>query len=106
MLLGAHVSIAGGAHLAFARAAEHGARSFQIFTRNARGWSSPPLQEETRQAYRAEARRTGLPSIAHGSYLVNLGTEDPRLRERSIHCMVDELTRCERLGVRYLVVHP
>lgn len=73
MLLEAHESIAGGVSQAFARAEEHGARALQIFTKNARGWSAPALTEQERRAFRAEARRTGLPSIAHGSYLVNLG---------------------------------
>ena len=106
MLIGAHESIAGGPSKAFARAVEHGARSLQIFTRSARGWSSPPLTDEECVAFRAEAKRTGLPVIAHGSYLANLGTDDPALRVKSIDCVQDELTRCERLGVPYLVIHP
>lgn len=106
MIVGAHESIAGGVSRAFARAEEHGAKSLQIFTKSARGWSAPPLADAERLAFRAEARRTGLPSIAHGSYLVNLGTEDPALRERSIACVCEELTRCERLGIGFLVIHP
>jgi len=106
VIVGAHESIAGGVSQAFARAEEHGAKSFQIFTKNARGWKAPPLTEGERQAFRAEARRTRLPSIAHGSYLVNLGTEDPALREKSIACVREELTRCEQLGIAYLVIHP
>ena len=106
MLIGAHESIAGGPSKAFARAEEHGAKSLQIFTRSARGWSSPPLTDEECAAFRAEADRTGLPVIAHGSYLANLGTEDQSLRQKSIEAVLDELTRCERLGVPYLVIHP
>ena len=106
MLLGAHESIAGGVSQAFARAEEHGARSLQIFTKNARGWSAPALSDPERRAFRAEARRTGLPAIAHGSYLVNLASEDPVLRERSLACVTEELTRCERLGISFLVIHP
>jgi len=104
--IGAHVSIAGGVSQAFARAEEYGASALQIFTKNARGWSAPPLSEPERDAFRAEAKRTGLPAIAHGSYLVNLGTEDPAHRERSIACVTEELTRCERLGIPWLVMHP
>jgi deoxyribonuclease-4 len=106
VLIGAHESIAGGVSQAFARAEEHGARSLQLFTKNARGWGAPDLTEQERRAFRAEARRTRLPVIAHGSYLVNLGTEDPVLREKSLQCVTEELTRCERLGIRYLVIHP
>ncbi|MFL5344643.1 MAG: deoxyribonuclease IV [Hyalangium sp.] len=106
MLIGAHESIAGGVSQAFARAEEHGARSLQLFTKSARCWKAPALADPERRAFRKEARRTGLPSIAHGSYLVNLGSEDAALRERSVACVTEELTRCERLGVSCLVIHP
>ncbi|HME90600.1 MAG TPA: deoxyribonuclease IV, partial [Myxococcaceae bacterium] len=105
-MIGAHVSVAGGVSRAFERACGYRAKSLQIFTRTARGWSAAPLADAERSLFRAEARRTGLPSIAHGSYLANLGAEEPVLRQRSIHSMIDELTRCERLGVPQLVVHP
>jgi len=106
LLIGAHVSIAGGVSLAFERALRLKAKSFQIFTKTARGWLGPPCSREERRAFRRNARRTGLPSIAHGSYLVNLASEEPALREKSICCLVDELTRCEQLGIPYLVIHP
>jgi deoxyribonuclease-4 len=106
VLIGAHESIAGGVSQAFARAEEHGARALQIFTKSARCWKAPELTLPERRAFRAEARRTGLPSIAHGSYLVNLATEDAALRERSVACVTEELTRCERLGISFLVIHP
>jgi deoxyribonuclease-4 len=106
LLIGAHVSIAGGVSRAFERAQSFEAKSLQIFTKTARGWLGSPLLDEERKAFKLEARRTGLPSIAHGSYLVNLATEDGPLRARSIQCLVDELTRCERLGIPTLVIHP
>ncbi|HKD43186.1 MAG TPA: deoxyribonuclease IV [Myxococcaceae bacterium] len=106
MLIGAHVSIAGGVSRAFERAQGFRAKSLQIFTKTARGWFGAPLAEEERSAFRHEARRTGLPAIAHGSYLANLATEDVHLRAKSIACISDELTRCETLGVPYLVIHP
>ncbi len=106
MLIGAHESIAGGVSQAFARAMEHGGASLQIFTKNARGWNAPELSEQERRNFRGEARRSALPVIAHGSYLVNLGSEDPVIRGKSLHCVADELERCERLGVSDLVMHP
>ncbi len=106
MRLGAHESIAGGVSLAFGRARAHGARSLQIFTRSARGWSAPPLQLEERRAFRRAARLAKVPAIAHGSYLVNLASEDPRVRERSLAAVREELLRCEALGIRSLVFHP
>jgi deoxyribonuclease IV len=104
--LGAHESVAGGVSLAFGRAAEHGARSLQIFTRSGRAWSSPPLQAEERRAFRRAARATGVPAIAHGSYLVNLASEDPIVRGRSLEAVREELLRCEALGIPSLVFHP
>lgn len=104
--IGAHASVAGGLHKAFARAEADGAGSLQVFLRSARSWAARPLAEEDVAAFRAEARRTGLPVIAHGSYLVNLATEQPELREKSLACVLDELGRCERLGVSDLVLHP
>jgi deoxyribonuclease-4 len=104
--LGAQESVAGGVSLAFARGEEHGARSVQVFTRTSRAWSSPPLTHEERRAFRREARRTGLPAIAHGSYLVNLASEDSLIRERSLETVSEELRRCEALGIRCLVLHP
>jgi deoxyribonuclease-4 len=106
MLIGAHESIAGGVSRSFARAEADGAKCLQIFTKNARGWSAPPLTDEEAAAFRAEARRSGLPAIAHGSYLVNLGNEAPLQREKSLACVTEELTRCERLGIGSLVIHP
>src|SRR6266849_5020190 len=99
LLIGAHVSVAGGVSLAFERAEAIQARSFQIFTRSARTWTSKPLFEQERRAFRDGARRTGLPSIAHGSYLTNLGASEPQLWEKSVSSVIEELTRCERLGV-------
>ena len=106
MKLGAHESVAGGVSLAFGRAAEHGARSLQIFTRSGRAWSSPPLEAEERRAFRRAARAAGVPAIAHGSYLVNLASEDPVVRGRSLEAMREELLRCEALGIPSLVFHP
>jgi len=104
--LGAQESVAGGVSLAFGRAAEHGARSVQIFTRSSRCWSSPPLADEECRAFRREARAAEIPAIAHGSYLVNLASEDPLIRDRSLAAVREELSRCEALGIRSLVFHP
>jgi deoxyribonuclease-4 len=104
--LGAHESVAGGVSLAFGRAVEHGARSLQIFTRSGRAWNAPPLASEERRAFRRAARALGVPAIAHGSYLVNLASEDPVVRGRSLDAVREELLRCEALGIRSLVFHP
>jgi deoxyribonuclease-4 len=106
MILGAHESIAGGAFKAFERAEADGAQSLQIFTKNARGWAAKPLTGEEISNFHSESKRTGFPAIAHCSYLVNLGSEDPVMREKSLAGFTDELERCHALGVPYLVVHP
>src|SRR5262249_11345936 len=104
--IGAHVSVAGGVGRAFERAGDYGAKSLQIFTKSARGWAAKPIPDAERTLFRREARRTGLPAVAHGSYLLNLGTDDPVLRKESLLALAEELDRCERLGIPLLVIHP
>lgn len=106
MILGVHESIAGGLAKAFERAVEDTASSIQIFTKNARGWSAKPLDPGEAAAFREAAARTGIPVIAHATYLVNLGTGEPQLREKSLAGLADELARCEALGIPWLVLHP
>lgn len=106
MLLGAHEGIAGGVSKAFARAEADGADCVQIFTRNARGWAAKPLEDAEVEAFRGEARRTGMPVAAHGSYLVNCASADRAIRRKSWEALGDELGRCDRLGIPSLVFHP
>jgi deoxyribonuclease IV len=106
MRLGATTSIAGGLSLAIDRAHADGGQCLQVFTRSARGWTCPPLAEAEARAFRRQARARALPAIAHGSYLVNLATEDRVLRGRSLAAVVDELRRCAALGIPCLVLHP
>ncbi len=106
MLLGAHESIAGGHAEAFARAEADGADCVQIFVRNPRGWAAPALARDEVARFRAEARRTGMPSAAHSTYLANLAAADAVLRRRSQAALADELARCEALGVPFLIFHP
>jgi deoxyribonuclease IV len=106
MRLGATTSIAGGISLAIGRAHADGGQCLQVFTRTARGWTSPPLAEAEARAFRRESRAWALPAIAHGSYLVNLATEDRLLRSRSLSAVVEELRRCAALAIPCLVLHP
>ncbi len=105
-MIGAHQSVAGGVSQAVARARADGARSFQIFTKSARAWQSPPLLHEEARRFRSGRADAALPAVAHGSYLVNLATDDAALRARSLRCVREELTRCEALGVSDLIIHP
>jgi deoxyribonuclease IV len=104
--LGPHASIAGGIAQAVGRAHADGGRSFQIFTRSARGWTSPPLEADEARRFRRARRAHALPAVAHGSYLVNLATEEAQLRRQSLAAVRDELGRCAALGISSLVLHP
>lgn len=104
---GAHLSIAGGFENAFSEGVRIGCDCLQIFVKNQRQWSAPPLSNEAVEAYRAAAQETGLfPVVAHATYLINLASPDKTNRKRSIDALTDEMKRCIRLGVPYLVLHP
>jgi deoxyribonuclease IV len=104
---GAHMSIAGGLHLAFERAVETGCDCFQVFVKNQRQWQASPLTKQAVALWEQARHRTGLvPTIAHATYLINLASPDRRIWQRSIKAYADELQRCERLGIAGLVVHP
>lgn len=106
MLLGSHLSIAGGVDRALDRAHEYGFASLAMFVRNQRQWAARPLEERTVQGFRRKRRRLGIgPILAHGSYLVNLAARGT-LRQRSIAATAEELDRCRRLGIDYYVIHP
>lgn len=107
MLIGSHMSIAGGTANAFARGEEAGCAVMQIFVKNNNRWRGKPLEDEDVEAFWSERTRTGIwPVFAHNTYLVNLASDDPATRERSVACTVDELERCQRLGLPWLVIHP
>lgn len=104
---GAHLSIAGGLHLAFERAVTVGCDCLQIFVKNQKQWSAKPLTDAEVSLFRKAQRASGIkPVVAHASYLINLGSPDAAMWERSISAVVDELGRCEALGVGGLVMHP
>jgi deoxyribonuclease IV len=106
-LLGAHVSIAGGVHEAPARGRQIGCDCIQIFTKSSRQWAAKPYGGDEIEAFKRNQKEQGIQTvIAHDSYLLNLGAPDVKLRERSVAGLVDELERCEALGVPYLVAHP
>ncbi|MGA9750421.1 MAG: deoxyribonuclease IV [Acidobacteriota bacterium] len=108
-LVGAHVSAAGGVQNAPLRAKEIGARAFGLFVKNQRQWSAPPLAEADISAFRENCVQAGFdPShiLPHDGYLINLGNPDPKGLERSRKAFLDEMRRCEQLGLRLLNFHP
>ncbi|MBN2515214.1 MAG: deoxyribonuclease IV, partial [Deltaproteobacteria bacterium] len=107
LLLGAHVSIAGGIEKALLRGEQLGCRTIQIFTKNANRWEERSFRQTEIDLYQDIKNRTGIePVISHNSYLINLATIGAELYKKSIRAMVQELERCEMLGIRYLVIHP
>jgi deoxyribonuclease-4 len=108
-LFGAHVSTEGGVQNAPANALAIGAGAFALFTKNQRRWDAPPLSSENIDGYRRSMEECGFDArvaVAHISYLVNLGSPDKAMLERSMAALIDELQRCQALGVPYLNIHP
>ncbi|OQX92194.1 MAG: deoxyribonuclease IV [candidate division Zixibacteria bacterium 4484_95] len=107
LYLGAHMSIAGGVFNAFGHGEEFGCDTIQIFVKSSNQWKAKPLTDEEVQKFKEEQKRTGIkPVVAHDSYLINLGSPDPALLEKSRKSFLMEMERCERLGISYLVTHP
>lgn len=105
--LGAHVSIAGGTHNAPPRAKAIGATAMQIFTKMANRWAERACEDEECKAFRTALADTDVQEMsAHDSYLINLASPDTTLRTRSLDSFISELSRCEALGLQYLVSHP
>src|SRR5688572_8098209 len=107
LILGAHVSAAGGIPMAPPRAKAIEANAMQLFTKMANRWAERACEDDECKAYRAALAETSIgPTVSHDSYLINLASPDPVLRERSIASFVAELERCRALGIAYLVSHP
>jgi deoxyribonuclease-4 len=105
--LGAHMSIAGGLDLAIERGVALGCTSIQIFDKSNNQWAARPLGDDEVARFQAARSRAGIdPVVAHDSYLINLCSPDDALYAKSIGAVVEELERCRRLGVDWLVVHP
>jgi len=106
-LLGAHMSIAGGVGNALLDGKKVNCDAIQIFTKSSRQWAAKPYTKEEIEQFKVNRKDTGISTvIAHDSYLLNLGSPDTALRIRSVAAFIDELERCETLGVSNLVAHP
>lgn len=112
MLVGSHLSIAGGMHRAIEAAVRLGLDCVQVFTKNQRQWKTKPLSEADVRSFRAAVEAAGWHRdperrlVSHNSYLVNLASPDGRARARSLALQRDEVERCERLGIPWCVMHP
>src|SRR3990172_12876065 len=107
MLLGAHMSIAGGVEKAIERGASLSCTAIQVFTKNASQWKGRPLRPEETGTFLALRKKSKISAIiAHDSYLINLATSDPDLREKSINALISEMDRCKALEIPCVVIHP
>jgi deoxyribonuclease IV len=106
-LLGAHMSIAGGLHLAIDRAHAAGCDALQIFTKSSNQWKAKEITGTDAGLFSERQIEHGIsPVFAHDSYLINLASPDPDLRKRSTAAFAEEVDRCETLGLPYLIAHP
>ena len=107
--VGAHVSASGGVDNAPLNAMAIGAKAFALFTKNQRQWVAKPLETKTIDAFRKNLETSGiLPKhiLPHDSYLINLGHPEVEKLEKSRDAFVDELERCQLLGLDRLNFHP
>ncbi len=107
-LFGSHLSISKGMAGAIRRASELGFASVQVFTKNQRQWKVKPLSEDVIQDWFAAMDEFGFAgrTVSHASYLINLASPDDELWNKSIDLMTEEIERCEKLRIPFLVHHP
>ncbi|MBF0194825.1 MAG: deoxyribonuclease IV [Magnetococcales bacterium] len=107
--VGAHVSIAGGVDNAPLNAAAIGAKAFAMFTKNQRQWQAKPLETAQIDAFLQNMESSGYRTsdvLPHDGYLINLGNPDNDKRKQSLDAFIDELQRCQLLGLTCLNFHP
>jgi deoxyribonuclease-4 len=104
--IGAHMSIAGGLHNAILEAARHRCRALQIFSKTSNQWRAKALADEDVRLWKTTLREHPMHAVVHDSYLINLASPDPVLSGRSREAFLDEVTRCDRLGIGEIIFHP
>jgi len=105
-MVGFHVSSAGSLDLAFDRALELGATTFQMFTRNPNQWKFKPIPDETVSVFLEKRKGSGFSRIVdHMPYLPNLASPEKSTMKISRYTLDEEVKRCDALGIDYLVVH-
>ncbi|MCF6219412.1 MAG: deoxyribonuclease IV [Gammaproteobacteria bacterium] len=107
--IGAHVSASGGVENAPLNAQKIGAKAFALFTKNQRQWKAKPLTEKSINAFKANLLTAGIAPqhvLPHDSYLINLGHPEQEGLDKSRAAFIDEIQRCEQLGLPLLNFHP
>jgi len=106
--IGAHVSISGSIANAITNASERECSAFQVFTSNPRGWHAKDLTDDDITNYKNNLSQSNIDrfaTVAHMPYLPNLSSPEISVYEKSIHTMIREVERCDKLGIPYLVTH-
>ncbi len=107
--IGAHVSASGGVENAPLNAAKIGAKAFAFFTKNQRQWIAPPYNQKTIELFKQRCEELGYTPdniLPHDSYLINLGHPKEEGLEKSRNSFIDEMKRCEQLGLNRFNFHP
>ena len=107
--IGAHVSAAGGVFNAPLNAKKIGAEGFALFTKNQRQWAAKPLEQSAIDQFKQNMKECGYNGsmvLPHDSYLINLGHPEKEKREKSYNAFLDEVHRCDQLGLHLLNFHP
>ncbi len=107
LLLGAHMSIEGGVDKAIERGNSIRCTTIQIFTKSNTQWKAVPLKESEIENFKKEREESGIsPVFGHSCYLINLANNDKEIYRKSKETLLAELSRCETLGIPFLVMHP
>ncbi len=107
LLLGAHMSIAGGLDKAFERGEAVGCTAMQVFTANASRWKGKPITAEAAARFRTRWQESSIgPVFSHDSYLINLASQKEDLWQKSKAAFLEEMQRCHMLGLKGMVMHP
>ncbi|KAF5228506.1 hypothetical protein FANTH_14491 [Fusarium anthophilum] len=110
MNIGAHVSAAGGVQNSVTNAVHIGANAFALFLKSQRKWTNPPLDHEAKNQFISMCKEhsfsAGEHALPHGSYLVNLAQADEEKADQAYKSFLDDLERCEQLGIRLYNFHP
>lgn len=107
--IGPHVSASGGVENAPLNAASVGASAFALFTKNQRQWVSAPLTQRSIEQFKENCEKVGISAdyiLPHDSYLINLGQPEEESLQKSRKAFIDEMQRCEQLGLKMLNFHP
>lgn len=107
--VGAHVSISGGVENAPVNAHRIGAKAFALFTKNQRQWFASPYSVDNVELFHQRCQEYGYRAehiLPHDSYLINLGNPEKEALEKSRAAFLDEMMRCEQLGLKLLNFHP